>query len=137
MSVEPIALVDDVPRGELAIRTIAMPADTNANGDIFGGWLMSQMDSAGGMSAVQRCGGRVVTVAVNAMVFHRPVKVGDILCVYTEIVKVGRTSMHIRIEAWVRRFTRDIHERVTEGEFTYVAIDADGRPRPVDPPTAN
>jgi acyl-CoA thioesterase YciA len=134
MTIEVETAEADQPRGELAIRTIAMPADTNANGDIFGGWLMSQMDSAGGMAAVQRCGGRVVTVAVNAMVFHRPVKVGDILCAYTEIVRVGRSSMHIRIEAWVRRFISDRHEKVTEGEFTYVAIDDAGRPRPVDPP---
>ena len=119
---------EDQPVG----RIIAMPADTNPAGDIFGGWLMSQMDSAGGMAAVQRCGGRVVTVAVNAMVFHRPVKVGDILCVYTDIVRVGRSSMHIRIEVWVRRFISNLHEKVTEGEFTYVAIDENGRSRPVD-----
>ena len=131
-----MSAVDAEPRGELTIRTIAMPADTNANGDIFGGWLMSQMDSAGGMTTVQRCGGRVVTVAVDAMVFHRPVKVGDILCVYTEMLKVGRTSMRVRIEAWVRRFTGGVHEKVTEGEFTYVAIDGSGRPRPVDPVVA-
>lgn len=124
--------MSDEPHGELTIRTIAMPADTNANGDIFGGWIMSQMDSAGGMAAVQRCGGRVVTVAVNAMVFHRPVKVGDILCVYSDIIRVGRSSMHIRIEVWVRRFITDRHEKVTEGEFTYVAIDDQGRSRPVD-----
>lgn len=131
-----MSAVDAEPRGELTIRTIAMPADTNANGDIFGGWLMSQMDSAGGMTTVQRCGGRVVTVAVDAMVFHRPVKVGDILCVYTEMLKVGRTSMRVGIEAWVRRFNGGEHERVTEGEFTYVAIDGEGRPRPVDPQPA-
>ena len=133
MTIEVETADADRPRGELAIRTIAMPADTNANGDIFGGWLMSQMDSAGGMAAVQRCGGRVVTVAVNAMVFHRPVQVGDILCVHTEIVRIGRSSMHIRIEVWVRRFITDVHEKVTEGEFTYVAIGENGRSRPVDP----
>lgn len=123
----------DQPRGELTVRQIAMPADTNANGDIFGGWVMSQMDQAGGIAGVERARGRVVTVSVDGMIFHRPVKVGDVLCVYTEVTSVGRTSMKIRIEAWARRFRTDVRERVTEAVFTFVAIDDEGRPRPVPP----
>ena len=101
------------PRGELTVRTIAMPADTNANGDIFGGWVLSQMDQAGGIAGVERARGRVVTIAVEAMTFIRPVRVGDVLCVYTEIESVGRTSMKIHIEAWARRFQSDTREKVT------------------------
>ncbi len=93
------------PHGELTVRLIAMPADTNANGDIFGGWVLSQMDQAGGIAAVERAQGRVVTIAVEAMTFIRPVKVGDVLCVYTSVDRVGRTSMKIHIEAWARRFS--------------------------------
>ncbi len=119
------------PRGELTVRTIAMPADTNANGDIFGGWVMSQMDQAGGIAGVDRARGRVVTVAVDGMTFIRPVKVGDVLCVYTRIETVGRTSMKIGIEAWARRFTTQLREKVTEATFTFVAIDDGGRPRAV------
>lgn len=121
----------DQPRGELTVRTIAMPADTNANGDIFGGWVMSQMDQAGGIAGVERAQGRVVTVSVDGMTFHRPVKVGDVLCVYTTVESIGRTSMKIRIEAWARRFRTNVRERVTDATFTFVAIDDDGRPRPV------
>jgi acyl-CoA thioesterase YciA len=121
------------PRGELTVRTIAMPADTNANGDIFGGWVLSQMDQAGGIAGVERARGRVVTIAVEAMTFIRPVRVGDVLCVYTEIESVGRTSMKIHIEAWARRFQSDLREKVTDATFTFVAIDDDGRPRPIPP----
>jgi len=121
------------PRGELTVRQIAMPADTNANGDIFGGWVLSQMDQAGGIAAVERAQGRVVTIAVEAMTFIRPVKVGDVLCVYTEIDKVGRTSMKVHIEAWARRFRSHVREKVTDAVFTMVAVDDDGRPRPVPP----
>ncbi len=110
-----------------------MPADTNANGDIFGGWVMSQMDQAGGIAGVERASGRVVTVAVDGMTFHRPVKVGDVLCVYTEVTSVGRTSMKIKIEAWARRFRTNTREKVTDAVFTFVAIDDEGRPRPVPP----
>jgi len=110
-----------------------MPADTNANGDIFGGWVLSQMDQAGGIAAVERAQGRVVTIAVEAMTFIRPVKVGDVLCVYTSVKKVGRTSMKIHIEAWARRFRSHTREKVTVASFTFVAIDDDGRPRPVPP----
>ena len=122
------------PRGELTVRLIAMPADTNANGDIFGGWVLSQMDQAGGIAAVERAQGRVVTIAVEAMTFIRPVKIGDVLCVYTEVDHVGRTSMKIHIEAWSQRFRTHIREKVTDATFTFVAIDENGRPRPVPPP---
>lgn len=123
---------DGGPRGDLTVRTIAMPADTNANGDIFGGWVMSQMDQAGGIAGVDRANGRVVTVAVDAMTFIRPVRVGDVLCVYTRVSHVGRTSMKIQVEAWARRFRLQFREKVTEATFTFVAIDDAGRPRAVD-----
>ena len=110
-----------------------MPADTNANGDIFGGWVMSQMDQAGGIAAVERARGRVVTIAVEAMTFIRPVRVGDVLCVYTSVGHIGRTSMKIHIEAWAQRFRTPLREKVTVATFTFVAIDEDGRPRAVDP----
>ena len=117
------------PRGELQIRTLAMPADANPNGDIFGGWLLSQMDVAGGIHASRRAGGRVATVAIDAMTFHLPVFIGDVVCCYADTEKVGRTSMAIHIEAWVIR--RGAAERVlvTQGRFTYVAIGEDRRPR--------
>jgi acyl-CoA thioesterase YciA len=121
------------PRGGLTIRTIAMPADTNANGDIFGGWVISRMDQAGGIAAVERSRGRAVTVAVDAMTFIRPVRVGDVLEVYTEIESIGRTSMKIHIEAWARRFMTHRREKVTDGTFTFVAIGDDARPRPIPP----
>jgi acyl-CoA thioesterase YciA len=114
-----------------AIRTIAMPADANANGDIFGGWMMSQMDLAGAVVAVRRAKGRVVTVAVEAMVFHRPVMIGDLVSCYAEVERVGRTSMTVRIDAWVERRASAEAEQVTSGHFTYVAIDDAGKPRPV------
>ncbi|MDB5511252.1 MAG: acyl-CoA hydrolase [Enterovirga sp.] len=119
------------PEGELTVRTIAMPADTNANGDIFGGWVMSRMDQAGGIAGVERSQGRVVTVAVDAMTFIRPVRVGDVLSVYTRLAGTGRTSLKIQIEAWATRFQSRHHEKVTEATFTFVAIDDEGRPRPL------
>ena len=125
--------IDEQPHGDLTVRLLAMPADTNANGDIFGGWVLSQMDQAGGIAAVERAQGRVVTIAVEAMTFIRPVKVGDVLCVYTSVETVGRTSMKIHIEAWARRFRSHTREKVTVASFTFVAIDDDGRPRPVPP----
>ena len=125
---------EDEPRGMLTVRTIAMPGDTNANGDIFGGWVMSRMDQAGGIAGVDRAQGRVVTVAVDAMTFIHPVKVGDVLSVYTEIESVGRTSMKIHVEAWAKRFRTALHEKVTDATFTFVAIDEEGRPRPVPKP---
>ena len=127
---------EDQPHGDLTVRLVAMPGDTNANGDIFGGWVLSQMDQAGGIAAVERAFGRVVTVAVEAMTFIRPVKVGDVLCVYTSVESVGRTSMKIHIEAWARRFRSHAREKVTDATFTFVAIDEHGRPRPVPPADA-
>src|ERR671923_1083098 len=122
---------DDTPRGELTVRISAMPADTNANGDIFGGWVLSRMDQAGGIAGVERAQGRVVTVAADAMSFIRPVRVGDVLEVYTEVESVGRTSMKIHVEAWAQRFRTHHREKVTVATFTFVAIGDDGRPRPI------
>ena len=126
------------PRGKLATRTLTMPADANPSGDIFGGWVLSQMDIAGGIAAGARAAGRVATVAVDAMVFHRPVYVGDVLCTYADIIRIGRSSIAIHIEAWALRARPAERERgervkVTEGTFTLVAIDDAGRPRPVPP----
>ncbi|MCZ0961432.1 acyl-CoA thioesterase [Paracoccus benzoatiresistens] len=119
------------PPGSPTIRTIAMPADTNPAGDIFGGWLMSQMDLAAGSVATQAARGRSATIAVEGMKFHRPVKVGDEVSLYAEIVHVGRTSMRIHVEAWRRERHRDDGEQVTEATFTFVALDANGAARPV------
>jgi acyl-CoA thioesterase YciA len=124
------------PSGELTTRTLAMPGDANPSGDIFGGWALSQMDIAAGIAAGARANGRVATVAIDAMQFLRPVRVGDVLCVYTAIQRVGRTSMAIHLEAWALRDRIGAREKVTEGLFTFVAIDADGRPRPVPEPAA-
>ena len=121
------------PDGALTVRTLAMPADTNPAGDIFGGWVMSQMDIAGAIAAVERAKGRVVTVAVEAMTFISPVKVGDILCVYTTIERVGTTSITVAVEAWVRRNRLDDRQKVTDGHFVYVALGDDGRKRKVPP----
>ena len=121
------------PKGALTIRTLAMPADTNPAGDIFGGWVMSQMDIAGAIAAVERARGRVVTVAVEAMTFIAPVKVGDILCVYTSIERVGTTSITVAVEAWARRNRLDDRVKVTDGHFVYVSLGEDGRKRPVPP----
>jgi acyl-CoA thioesterase YciA len=119
------------PTGDPAIRTLAMPANTNPNGDIFGGWLMSQMDIAGGSVAVARAHGRVATVAVDAMTFHKPVFVGDVVSVYADVTRTGRPSIRVRVQAWARRARGDVEEMVTEGTFTYVAIDEHRKPRPV------
>jgi len=119
------------PIGALTIRTLAMPADTNPAGDIFGGWVMSQMDIAGAIAAVERVQGRVVTVAVEAMTFIAPVKVGDILCVYTTIERVGNTSVTVAIEAWARRNRIAAREKVTDGRFIYVALDEEGQKRKI------
>ncbi|MBE0581554.1 acyl-CoA thioesterase [Devosia sp.] len=121
------------PTGALTIRTLAMPADTNPAGDIFGGWVMSQMDIAGAIAAVERSGGRVVTVAVEAMTFIAPVKVGDILCVYTTVERVGTTSVTISMEAWARRNRIADRVKVTDGRFVYVALGEDGSKRRIDP----
>lgn len=121
------------PRGEMVLRTVAMPADTNPNGDIFGGWLMSQMDLAGGLAAKARSKSRVATVAIESMVFKKPVKVGDAVCCYADVEQVGRTSIRINIEVWVIRIPFDQgRELVTSGVFTYVAIDQLGKKIAVD-----
>ncbi len=121
------------PRGALTIRTLAMPADTNPAGDIFGGWVLSQMDIAGSLAAVERAHGRVATIAVEAMSFIAPVKVGDIPCVYARIEKTGTTSITVAMEAWARRNRLDDRVKVTEGRFVYVALGDDGRKRPLPP----
>jgi acyl-CoA thioesterase YciA len=123
----------DEPIGELTLRTLAMPADTNPSGDIFGGWLLAQMDIAGGILAKQRAAGRVATIAVDGMIFHKPVFVGDVVCCYAHLERVGTTSMSIRIQAWAIRAERQSERaKVTEGVFTYVAIGVDRRPRQID-----
>lgn len=114
-----------------AVRTLAMPADTNPAGDIFGGWLLAQMDIGGAVPAVLRAKGRVATIAVDGMTFHEPVYVGDLVSVYAEIVRVGRTSLTVQVEAWARRQRTDDEVKVTAGRFTYVAIDDERRPRAV------
>jgi acyl-CoA thioesterase YciA len=119
------------PNGDLSIRTLAMPADTNANGDIFGGWLLSQMDLGGGIFASKVAKSRTVTVAIEAMNFRKPVYVGDLVSVHANLVKVGRTSITVHIEAWVLR-RRETHSiLVTDGNFTYVAIDDQGHPQEI------
>src|SRR5258706_5552937 len=122
------------PEGQPAIRVIAMPADTNPNGDIFGGWIMSHMDLAGATVAILAAQGRVATVAVDGMSFHKPVFVGDIVSFYAEVARSGRTSITVKVEAWALRHRLGEEERVTEGTFTYVAIGEDRRPRPLAPP---
>ncbi len=120
------------PDSLIAIRTIAMPADTNPHGNIFGGWLMSQMDMAGSIHAYQRAAGRVTTVAVEAMEFHHPVKVGDVLSCYTQIKRIGKSSIAVLVEAWVARQRRNARELlVTSATFTYVAVDEEGKKRVV------
>lgn len=128
---DPSAAAPPGPVGELVIRTIAMPADTNAYGDIFGGWLMAQMDLGGAILARQIAASRVTTVAVEAMSFHAPVHVGDIVACYAQLLRIGRTSMRIDVQVWVQRAEETRLHRVTEGVFTYVALDAAGRPWPV------
>jgi acyl-CoA thioesterase YciA len=127
------AQTEATPRGALTVRTIAMPADTNANGDIFGGWVMARMDQACGIAGVERARGRVVTVKVDAMTFIQPMWVGDVLEVYTEVESVGRTSMKIHVEAWAMRFQTHHRDKVTDATFTFVHIDDEGRPRPIPP----
>jgi acyl-CoA thioesterase YciA len=112
-----------------------MPMDTNPHGDIFGGWLVSQMDLAGGAIATRRAKGRVVTVAITGMTFHRPVYVGDEVSCYAEVTQVGHTSLTVRIQSWACRGIGDDHIAVTDGTFTYIAIGTDGKPRPVDSPS--
>jgi len=122
---------EEMTRGRITSRTMAMPADTNPSGDIFGGWVLSQMDIAAGICAGQRAQNRVVTVAVDGMSFIRPVKVGDILGVYTAVNRTGRTSMDIHVEAWVRRGRIGTREKVTEAVFKFVAVNDEGIPTPI------
>ena len=125
----PVAEIE--PCGDLCIRTLAMPADTNANGDIFGGWLLSQMDLGGGIFASKVAKSRTVTVAIEAMNFRKPVYVGDLVSVHASLVKTGRTSVTVHIEAWVLR-RKEMHSiLVTDGNFTYVSIDDQGHPQAV------
>lgn len=119
------------PIGELTLRTLAMPADANAAGDIFGGWVMAQMDLSCGIRAAERARGRVVTAAVKEMSFAKPVKIGDTLCVYTHIAHVGRTSIVLKVEAWAQRYLSDLMELVTHADFVMVALDKSGKPTPV------
>ncbi len=121
------------PRGDLTTRTLAIPADANPSGDVFGGWVLSQMDIAGGIHAGQHAQRRVATVAIEAMHFIKPVHVGDVLCVYAAVDRVGRTSVAIRLEAWALRSRLGDRVKVTEGIFTFVALDVEGRPAPIAP----
>lgn len=124
------------PEGELLLRTSPMPSDTNANGDIFGGWIMSQMDIAGGMMAIEITGGRAVTIAVDAMKFIKPVKTGDVVCCYGKVTRIGNTSVTIRLEVWVKPGFQEMKinkenafSMVTEASYTYVAVDQNGQKR--------
>ena len=122
------------PEGKLLLRTVAMPADTNANGDIFGGWIMSQMDMGGGILAKEIASGRVVTVTVDAMTFYKPVKVGHVVCCYGKCVNIGNSSMSIKLEIWVKPILSELSSDrycVTEGVFKYVAINENGKPRKI------
>jgi len=119
------------PTGELTLRTLAMPSDANAAGDIFGGWVMAQMDLACGIRAAERAKGRVVTAAVKEMSFAKPMKIGDTLCIYTHVTRVGRSSMTLQVEAWAQRYLQDLMEKVTDADFIMVALDQDGKPKAV------
>src|SRR6476646_7605345 len=121
----------DKPQGELVIRTIAMPADTNPSGDIFGGWIVSQMDLGSGILAANVAKTRVVTVASESMSFLHPVRIGDRVACYARVEKIGRTSMVIPVEVWVQRYMSGEELLVTKGVFTYVALGSDGKPTPV------
>ncbi|MCW4116868.1 acyl-CoA thioesterase [Aurantimonas sp. MSK8Z-1] len=121
------------PKGELTMRVPAMPKDANAAGDVFGGWVMSQMDLAAGIRAAERAHGRVATIAVNSLVFRKPVKVGDTLCVYTEIDRIGRSSITLTVEAFAERYLTREEVKVTEAVFVMVALDGTGAPTPIPP----
>ena len=123
-----------LPQREPVLRVVPMPADVNQHGDIFGGWIMSQVDIAGGILAARRARGRVATVAVNQFTFKQPVSVGDLVTFYGDIVRVGRTSIAIDVEVYAQRNPDDlVTVKVTEASLTYVAVGADGRPRPMPP----
>ncbi len=119
------------PTGTLTLQTITMPADTNPFGDIFGGWLMAQMDIAGAIHANEVSLGRVTTVAVGSMVFIRPVPVGAVISCYTSTLRIGTTSIRVKVEVWIKDFLTHHISQVTEGEYVYVAIDEQGHKRPV------
>jgi acyl-CoA thioesterase YciA len=120
------------PKGELTVRIVAMPGDTNPSGDIFGGWIMGLMDLSAGVAARDRARGRVVTASVSSLSFLHPVKVGDVVCCYTQVIGTGRTSLTLDVEAWVVRDRRANRLKVTEAKFVMVAVDSEGRPRPLD-----
>ena len=124
-------IAESQPCGDLSIRTLAMPADTNQNGDIFGGWLLSQMDIGGGIFASRVANSRTVTVAIDAMNFRKPVFVGDVVSVHANLVRVGKTSITVRLEAWVMRRKETNSILVTDGNFTYVSIDDQGHPQAI------
>lgn len=126
-----------LPQGNLILRTLAMPADTNANGDIFGGWIMSQMDIAGGILAKETARSRVVTIAVDSFKFLKPVKVGDVVCCYGQVIRMGTTSVTLELEVWVKPVLRETEDtcprfKVTEALFTFVAIDEKGNKRVIE-----
>ena len=132
-------ITETEPQGQLCTRTLAMPADTNQNGDIFGGWLLAQMDISGGVFAAKITKTRNVTVAIDAINFRKPVYVGDLVSVFGTLVRVGRTSITVRLEAWVTRRKETQAILVTDGHFTYVSIDDQGKPQPIkqdDPATS-
>ncbi|HEC90839.1 MAG TPA: acyl-CoA thioesterase [Alphaproteobacteria bacterium] len=131
-----VATVSAVPEGGLAIKALAMPRDANPGGDIFGGWILSQMDVAGAVMAGVRAAGRVATVGIEAMSFHMPVRVGDVVSCYAAVTRLGVTSITVHVEVWAGRRAEDVSVKVTEGVFTYVALDAAGdkRPLPPEPP---
>jgi len=120
--------IPDIPKGDLALRTIALPKDTNSDGDIFGGWLLSQMDLGGGLAAREIAQNRVTTVAIDKMRFWHPVKVGDTVCCYAELLKIGNTSVTLNITAWAATFCREKRVCVTEAIFTYVSINEHNEP---------
>jgi acyl-CoA thioesterase YciA len=122
------------PRGELAARHLAMPADTNPSGNIFGGWIMASMDAAAGMTTTRLAEGQTVTVAVSNMVFMQPIKVGDTVCFYTDVKRTGRTSITLDVEVWVLRRGCGDRVKVTQAEFTFVVVGNDGRPRQIKKP---
>ena len=125
--------MEKLQEDSVIIRTVPMPSDINMNGHIFGGWVLSQMDMAGGNVAWRRAKGPVATVAIEGMTFHKPIMVGDVVSVYAKIVKVGRTSMTIDITVYAERRNLDDHVKVTEGCFIFVAVDENGKSRPLDP----
>ncbi|MDG3042056.1 acyl-CoA thioesterase [Roseicyclus marinus] len=135
---DPVAAsaAERTPQGTLTLQTVPMPADTNSGGDVFGGWVVSQMDIAAGTTAMDRAQGRCATVAIEALRFHAPVLVGDLFSVYSQITRTGRTSITMHIEAWVRRQRTGERMLVTEGDFTFVAISESGVTRPLPPEEA-